>query len=82
MSKSKEELDAHKKDVEAVNEKLAELTPEEIAQVTGGGIVPHDPSAEQVIEPDDPYVVRHLRVSERPALKNPSVKIYGGNKNV
>ena len=68
MSKSKEELDALKEEVEAVNEKLAELTPEEIAQVSGGGTVLHDPNAEQVIEPDDPYVVRHLRVSARPAL--------------
>ena len=34
--KSKEELNALKKEVEAVNEKLQELTPEEIAQVTGG----------------------------------------------
>ena len=36
MSKSKEELDVLKEEVEAVNEKLAELTPEEIAQVNGG----------------------------------------------
>ena len=36
MAKSKEELNAPKKDVEAVNEKLQELTPEEIAQVSGG----------------------------------------------
>ena len=36
MSKSKEELNALKKEVEAVNEKLNELTEEEIAQVTGG----------------------------------------------
>ena len=36
MSKSKEELDALKEEVEAVNEKLAELTEEEIAQVNGG----------------------------------------------
>ena len=34
--KSKEELNKLKEEVEAVNEKLAELTPEEIAQVTGG----------------------------------------------
>ena len=34
--KTKEELNALKKEVEAVNEKLAELTPEEIAQITGG----------------------------------------------
>ena len=39
MSKTKEELDALKEEVEAVNEKLAELTEEEIAQVSGG-VVP------------------------------------------
>ena len=39
--KSKEELNALKKEVEAVNEKLQELTPEEIAQVNGGGIGDH-----------------------------------------
>ena len=36
MSKTKEELDALKEEVEVVNGKLAELTPEEIAQVNGG----------------------------------------------
>ena len=36
--KTKEELNALKEEVESVNEKLAELTPEEIAQVTGGGV--------------------------------------------
>ena len=36
MSKTKEELNALKEEVEAVNEKLAELTEEELAQVTGG----------------------------------------------
>ena len=36
MSKSKEELNALKEEVEAVNEKLQELTPEELEQVTGG----------------------------------------------
>ena len=34
--KTKEELNALKKEVEAVSEKLAELTPEEVAQVSGG----------------------------------------------
>ena len=34
--KTKEELNTLKEEVEAVNEKLAELTPEEIAQVNGG----------------------------------------------
>ena len=36
MSKTKEELNKLKEEVEAVNEKLQELTPEEIAQVNGG----------------------------------------------
>ena len=36
MSKTKEELNAIKEEVETVNKKLSELTPEEIAQVSGG----------------------------------------------
>ena len=36
MSKTKKELDTLKEEVEAVNEKLAELTPEELKEVTGG----------------------------------------------
>ena len=36
MSKTKEELNALKKEVETVNEKLRELTPEELEQVNGG----------------------------------------------
>ena len=50
--KSKEELNKLKEEVEAVNEKLAELTPEEIAQVSGGvkhrGLIEH---VTPVIEP-------------------------------
>ena len=34
--KTKEGLDALKEEVESVNEKLHELTPEELEQVTGG----------------------------------------------
>ena len=34
--KTKEELNALKKEVESLNKKLAELTDEELAQVTGG----------------------------------------------
>ena len=34
--KTKEELNALKEDAEAVNEKLRELTPEELEQVNGG----------------------------------------------
>ena len=36
MSKTKEELDAIKEEVETVNEKLQKLTPEELEQVNGG----------------------------------------------
>ena len=36
MSKSKEELNKIKEEVESLNEKLNELTPEELGQVTGG----------------------------------------------
>ena len=36
MAKTKEELNELKKEVEAVNEKLNELTPEELEKVNGG----------------------------------------------
>ena len=36
--KTKEELDALKEEVETLNKKLAELTEEELEQVTGGNI--------------------------------------------
>ena len=36
--KTKEELNTLKEEVETVNEKLHELTPEELEQVTGGWI--------------------------------------------
>ena len=36
MSKSKEELNEIKEEVEVLNNKLQELTDEELAQVTGG----------------------------------------------
>ena len=36
MSKTKEELTALKKDLEDLNEKCRELTPEELKEVTGG----------------------------------------------
>ena len=39
--KTKEELNALKEEVEALNKKLAELTEEELAQVTGG-VVDHN----------------------------------------
>ena len=38
--KTNEELNALKEEVEALNKKLAELTDEELAQVSGGKYVP------------------------------------------
>ena len=38
--KTKEELNKLKEEVESVNEKLHELTPEELEQVSGGGTDP------------------------------------------
>ncbi len=40
--KTKEELDAIKAEVEAMNKKLAELNEEELAEVSGGGITVSD----------------------------------------
>lgn len=47
--KSKEELNALKKEVEALNKKLAELTEEELKQVAGG--------VDFIIPEDDPHYV-------------------------
>ena len=41
MAKTQEELNIIKEEVKALNEKLAELTDEELAQVTGG-LLPKD----------------------------------------
>ena len=49
MSKSKEELNELKKEVESVNEKLKELTEEELEQVTGGLA----PSSSRAVAPGD-----------------------------
>ena len=38
MSKTKEELDALKEEINKVNEKICELTPEELEQVNGGHV--------------------------------------------
>ena len=44
--KTKEELTALKEEVEALNKKLAELTEDELKEVTGGFIPPLPPSAD------------------------------------
>ena len=40
--KSNEELNEIKEEVESLNEKLHELTEEELAQVSGGGLVKYN----------------------------------------
>ena len=50
--KTKEELNALKEEVESLNKKLAELTDEELKQVSGG-VVPHDFFPWPVVEPAD-----------------------------
>ena len=40
--KTKEELNALKEEVETLNKKLSELTEEELAQVSGGGLPVRD----------------------------------------
>ena len=45
MAKTKEELDALKEEVEAENEKLQELTEEELEKVTGGATIRIQPGA-------------------------------------
>ena len=55
--KTKEELNALKKEAETVNEKLQELTEEEIAQVTGG----HEPPSKERSMPSRICVYRHCR---------------------
>ena len=52
MSKSKEELNKLK-EVEAVNEKLQELTPEELEQVTGGVVFFESEKEFGFIEPEN-----------------------------
>ena len=50
--KTQEELNALKEEVETVSRKLAELTVEELAQVSGGKL-PKPPAAyDPVVEPD------------------------------
>ena len=57
MSKTKEELNKLKEEVETVSKKLQELTEEEIAQVSGGA--PHVPITipKSVGEPGDAHYV-------------------------
>lgn len=42
MAKTKEELEALQKQYKELSEKCRELTDEELAQVTGGGVLTHE----------------------------------------
>ena len=55
--KTKEELNAIKEEVETLNKKLAELSEEELKQVTGGTQNPYDNyfSKDSVSDPDTIY---------------------------
>ena len=58
--KTKEELNALKEEVETLNKKLAELTDEELEQVSGGVIdSPFNYQYDLPVEPDDGPVIRH-----------------------
>ena len=47
--KTKEELNALKEEVKTMNKKLAELSEEELAQVTGSGFLPVENDGNDVI---------------------------------
>ena len=62
MAKTKEELNALKEEVETVNEKLTDLTEEELTQVSGGEneykICPY---CGLYLPPYKPAAIKHLR---------------------
>ena len=63
--KTPEELNALKEEVETLNEKLAELTEDELAQVVGGNFVPHDG---HVFETTVSPFTGNTSLTERPGL--------------
>ena len=69
--KTQEELNILKEEIKAINEKLRELTDDEMEQVTGGENVPHvgpvfEPPDEPVFEPPVPI---HFEWGESAPLK-------------
>ncbi len=59
--KTKEELNALKKEVETLNKKLAELNEDELKQVTGGGGDPLPLFDPELVGKDDPWDPRDYR---------------------
>ena len=71
LSKTKEELNALKEEVETLNKKLHELTEEELAQVSGGArlILTEDPESTAVVAESEEKlkqraVAEHLKVAK------------------
>ena len=58
--KTKEELNALKEEVETLNKKLAELTEDELEQVTGGDLLPRMLS--DMLHPMTPLLTNRLNV--------------------
>lgn len=51
MAKSKEELEALKKEIEEITNKLKDLSEDELKEIVGGHNMPH-------INPDEKYVMK------------------------
>ena len=70
--KTKEELNALKKEVETLNKKLAELTEDELKQVAGGWHLGDDWGAEGYFNQDQENALRdELKETLRDQLKQP-----------
>lgn len=73
--KTKEELNALKEEVKAVNKKLAELSEEELAEVTGGSL--------PKINPDEKYVLfQHLTHDESGEAAGGTLGISGSGMDI
>ena len=62
--KTKEELDALKEEINKVNEKICELTPEELEQVNGGVLVPQFDIKKDWTPPSTKFCSRRMSASE------------------
>ena len=79
--KTKQELDALKEETEKLNQKLAELTEEELQQVTGG--VPYEGGYNGGVDLDtiyhSEYEFNDVYVEQNPEgiIRNPGDKYFG-----
>ena len=84
MAKTQEELKVIKEEVETLNNKLKELTEEELAQVSGGAYVGHCfvyaiKKGDCLPDIAQRYGTTVKTLCELNNIKNPNL-IYGGNK--